>query len=268
MKISFTTLACPDWAIDRVIGAAVENKYDAIDFRGYLDVVEVIDSPHFQGESLREMAARVRDAGLEVSCLSSSAHMTVPDEAARIEQLDRMRRYAELCKAFDCRQVRIFGGAVKDIADPVASAAETLVRASEIAREAGIVFVVETHDAWIKSEMLRSALRAAGDPEGIGLLWDLQHPWYFCGEEPETTAANLAGKVCNTHWKDLVRTSDGKYRLCPVGDGELPIAKLYAALKSIGYDGWFTFEWEKRWNPEIEEPEVVIPAFAAFMRAL
>ena len=268
MKTSFTTLACPDWTIDRVVDAAVESKYDAIDFRGYLDVVEVIDSPHFQGQELREMAVRVKDAGLEVSCLSSSASMTTPTVADRDAQLDKMRRYAELCKAFDCRQVRIFGGSIKDIADPVASAAETLVKAAEIARDAGILFAVETHDAWTNTGMLRSALRAAGEPEGIGLLWDLQHPWYFSGEEPEVSAKNLAGKVCNTHWKDLIRLPDGKCRLCPVGDGELPISRLYAALKSIGYDGWFTLEWEKRWHPEIEEPEVVIPAFADFIRSL
>ena len=268
MKTSFTTLACPDWTIDRVIDVAVENKYDAIDFRGYLDVVEVIDSPHFQGESLREMAARVKDAGLEVSCLSSSANMTTPTAADRAEQLDKMRRYAELCKAFDCHQVRIFGGAVKDIADPIAFAAETLVKASEIARDAGIMFGVETHDAWTNTEMLRSALSAAGDPEGIGLVWDLQHPWYFSGEEPEVSARNLAGKICNTHWKDLVRTPDGNYRLCLVGEGELPIAKLYAALKSTGYNGWLTFEWEKRWHPEIEEPEISIPAFANFIKSV
>ena len=35
MKTSFTTLACPDWTIDRVIDAAVESKYDAIDLRGH-----------------------------------------------------------------------------------------------------------------------------------------------------------------------------------------------------------------------------------------
>ena len=268
MKTSFTTLACPNWTIDRVIDAAVENKYDAIDFRGYLDVVEVIDSPHLQGEELREMAARIKDAGLEVSCLSSSASMTTPTAAARAEQLDKMRRYAELCKAFDCHQVRIFGGSTDNIPDPVATAAETLVAAAEIAREAGIIFAVETHDAWKDTKLLRSALRAAGDPEGIGLLWDLQHPWYFCGEEPEVSAGNLAGKIVNTHWKDLVRLPDGKYRLCTVGMGELPIARLYAALKSVGYDGWFTFEWEKRWHPDIEEPEVVIPAFANFIRGL
>ena len=72
MKLSYTTLACPAWTIDRVIEFAVASRYDAIDFRGYLDVVEVIESPHFQGESLREIARRVKDAGLEVSCLSSS----------------------------------------------------------------------------------------------------------------------------------------------------------------------------------------------------
>ena len=266
MKISYTTLGCPEWTIDRVIDAAVASKYDAIDFRGYLDVVEIIESPHFRGESLREMAKRV--TGLEVSCLSSGTSMTSPTAAARENQLDKMRRYAELCKAFDCHMVRIFGGSTKDLADPIATAAETLVKAAEIACDAGIVFAVETHDSWTNTEMLRAALRAAGEPNGIGLLWDLQHPWYFSGEEPEFSAKNLAGKVCNTHWKDLVRLPDGKFRLCPVGKGELPLGRLYAALRSISYNGWFTLEWEKRWHPEIEEPEVVIPAFADFIRAL
>ena len=39
-------------------------------------------------------------------------------------------------------------------------------------------------------------------------------------------------------------------------------------LAAVGYDGWYTFEWEKRWHPEIEEPEVAVPAFAAFLRDL
>lgn len=268
MKTSYTTLACPGWTIDRIVDAAVDNKYDAIDFRGYLDAVEVIDSPHFRGESLHGIATRVRDAGLEVSCLSSGATMSAATEADRAEQLDKIRRYADLCHAFGCRQIRIFGGPTKDIADPVANAAETLAAASAIARDAGIVVAVETHDAWTGTAMLRSALKAAGDPEGIGLLWDLQHPWYFSGEEPETSAKNLAGKIANTHWKDLVRTPGGKCRLCLVGRGELPITRLYAALRSTGYDGWLTLEWEKRWHPEIEEPEVAIPAFAEFIGKL
>jgi hypothetical protein len=26
-----------------------------------------------------------------------------------------------------------------------------------------------------------------------------------------------------------------------------------------GYRGWSSVEWEKRWHPEIEEPEVALP---------
>ena len=32
-----------------------------------------------------------------------------------------------------------------------------------------------------------------------------------------------------------------------------------AALRAAGYDGWLTVEWEKRWHPELAEPEVALP---------
>ena len=85
MKLSYSTLACPGWD------------------RGYLDCAEVVDSPRFRGEALREAAARLRDAGLAVSCLSSGARMSAPDVAARAKSLDAMRRYADLCAPLGCR---------------------------------------------------------------------------------------------------------------------------------------------------------------------
>ncbi|MBQ3810483.1 MAG: sugar phosphate isomerase/epimerase [Kiritimatiellae bacterium] len=267
-KLSFTTLACPAWDIGTIVGAAVANRYDAIDFRGYLGDVELPDSPAFRGGALRELAARVRDAGLAVSCLGSGAKMTAPDAAARKKELDAMRRYADLCAPFGCRQVRIFGGGADGIADPVANAAETLVAAAAIAKDAGIEFAVETHDSWMDSSKLRAAFDAAGRPDGIALLWDVHHPWATKGEAPETSARNLSPYIRNTHWKDSRPLPDGKRRLCLPGEGDVPLRAVRDALAAVGYDGWFTLEWEKRWHPEIEEPEVAVPAFAAFMRRL
>ena len=267
-ELSFSTLACPAWTVDRIVGAAVASGYRAIDFRGYLGDVELPDSPAFRGDALKETAARIRDAGLEVSCLSSGAKMSAPDAAAREKQLDAMRRYAELCEPFGCRLVRIFGGAAEGIADPVANAAETLVAAAEIAKDAGIEFAVETHDDWTDTSKLRAAFDAAGRPEGIALLWDVHHPWATKGEAPETSALNLSPFVRNTHWKDSRALPGGKRRLCLPGEGDVPLRAAWNALAAAGYDGWFTLEWEKRWHPEIEEPEVAIPAFAAFMRRL
>lgn len=268
MRISFTTLGCPAWDIGRIVAAAVASRYDAIDFRGYLDCVEIVESPHFRGDELREVAARVRDAGLAVSCLSSGAKMSAPNAAARGKELDAMRRYADLCGPLGCRQVRIFGGATDSIADPVANAAETLVAAAGIARAAGIEFLVETHDAWTATGKLRAAFDAAGAPKGVALLWDVHHPWAFRGEAPEASARNLAPHIRNTHWKDSIPLPGGRRRLRLPGEGDVPLRRMFDALDAVGYDGWYTFEWEKRWHPEIEEPDVAIPFFATFLRGL
>jgi len=37
-------------------------------------------------------------------------------------------------------------------------------------------------------------------------------------------------------------------------------------LAAGGYRGYYCFEWEKRWHPEIEEPEIAIPHYAKVMR--
>ena len=37
-------------------------------------------------------------------------------------------------------------------------------------------------------------------------------------------------------------------------------------LAAGGYQGYYGFEWEKRWHPEIEEPEVAFPHYAKIMR--
>ncbi len=267
-KLSFTTLACPEWDIGRIVSVAVESGYDAIDFRGYLEYVDLPESPAFQGAALREMASRVADAGLEVSCLSSGACLSAPDEAARMRSLDSVRRYAELCHAFGAGQIRVFGGRAAGIADPVENAAKTLVAMAEIAREARVLIAVETHDDWTSSSRLRSVFEAAGWPEGTGFLWDVHHPYRRHGEVPADTAANLGRALLNTHWKDSKLRGDGGSDLCLCGEGDIPLPAIAEALKSAGYRGPVTFEWEKRWHPEIPGPEVAVPQFARFARSL
>ena len=41
-----------------------------------------------------------------------------------------------------------------------------------------------------------------------------------------------------------------------------------AQLLADGYDGYFSFEWEKKWVPDLEEPEIAFPAYAEYMRNL
>ncbi len=69
------------------------------------------------------------------------------------------------------------------------------------------------------------------------------------------------GDIRHTHLKDSVAAgTDRRYVL--TGTGDVPVKRQIAALAKIGYRGFFSFEWEKRWHPEIEEPERAIAHYA------
>lgn len=59
------------------------------------------------------------------------------------------------------------------------------------------------------------------------------------------------------------RPPDGTFPWPPalVGRGSFPAARVLLALQAAGGDHWVSFEWEKRWHPEIEEPEIALPHF-------
>jgi sugar phosphate isomerase/epimerase len=42
-------------------------------------------------------------------------------------------------------------------------------------------------------------------------------------------------------------------------DGEVPVREMLGLLTAGGYPHWISVEWEKRWHPEIEAPEMALP---------
>ena len=53
-----------------------------------------------------------------------------------------------------------------------------------------------------------------------------------------------------------------------MGQGDVPVPEIVARLRADGYDGYYSFEWEKKWAPEIEEPEVAFPDYMHYMKEL
>jgi sugar phosphate isomerase/epimerase len=50
------------------------------------------------------------------------------------------------------------------------------------------------------------------------------------------------------------------------GTGDIPVKETVRVLATGGYKGYYCFEWEKRWHPDIDEPEVAFPQYAKVMR--
>ena len=83
--------------------------------------------------------------------------------------------------------------------------------------------------------------------------------------EPADTYAKLGKWIRHTHLKDSKpEGTDRRYVL--LGTGDVPVKEQVKVLAGAGYKGYYCLEWEKKWHPEIEEPEVAFPQYATTMR--
>ena len=271
MKIAFTTLGCPKWDLPTICARAKEYGYDGIDFRGLQETLDVTTLPAFNARR-SETKRLIADAGLEVSGLSSS--ISICNAQKRDEIIEEAKRSIDVALSLDCPNIRVFGGGdlKKDSREEAAKVGRECLR--EILMLDGARFLtwcVETHDNWIASKNLSYLLEGEDDP-AVGILWDINHTPRFEKEPPEETYAIIGKRVRYTHVKDAIydpkhpqAMSDG-WRYVTPGEGDVPLEKAIKLLKAGGYDGYLTFEHEKRWIPDLDEPEMIFPKYVAWVR--
>ena len=125
--------------------------------------------------------------------------------------------------------------------------------------------VLETHDAFSLGRQVAELLAVADSPD-VGSLWDVHHP-YRQGEPLQETMGHLRNTLMHTHFKDSAVEGD-KHHYTLLGEGSVPVAEALQLLRDEGYDGYLSLEWEKKWHPEIDDPEVAFPQYATKMREL
>ncbi len=272
MKLAFSTLGCPKWTFDRILSAAVTHGYDGIEFRGLLDKVDLPETPEFSPAGVAETRRRLDDAGVGPACLSSSVSIVqaMGAEVDRKAAIAHTERYLDLAKEVGAPCIRLFCGEYPTTMPPATAldlAAESLRVIGDFARARGVQVAIETHDAFIRTDQLMDLIRLTNHP-AVNVLWDIHHPYRMMGETVEQSLRHLDGRIVHTHVKDSVLNQDGEhYTYVLLGRGDVPVREAMTALKAAGYDGYFSLEWEKRWVPELEEPEEAIPQYAAQMRA-
>jgi fatty-acyl-CoA synthase len=81
------------------------------------------------------------------------------------------------------------------------------------------------------------------------------------GESAGQVYQNLGSRILLAQVKDACRDPgrDDGWQLVLLGAGEVPVPEILELLDVGGYPGWVSVEWEKRWHPEIEEPQVALP---------
>jgi sugar phosphate isomerase/epimerase len=259
--MAFSTLAFPDASLATAASLGRSWGYDGVELR--LIDGELID-PAMAAAGRAAVKRTTAAAGLPVAAVDSSVRLTDDDPGPELA------KFLELASDWESPVVRVFGGALPD-RDPdrkgaLAAAARVLEASIPLAERLGVAIGVETHDSFSASSVVAELLAMV--PSGaVGAVWDSHHP-YRMGQRPEEVWSDLGRRTVLAQVKDARRDAaraDG-WQLVLLGDGEVPVREMLELLAAGGYPGWISVEWEKRWHPEIEEPEVALPQHLSVLR--
>jgi sugar phosphate isomerase/epimerase len=266
IPIAFSTLGCPAWDWTRILQFAHQHGFSAVELRGLQGNLDLPSHAVFAPARIEQTKKEIRENKLRIACVSSSANLYMEDAEKRAKELADARRFIDLASTLGSPYVRVFGGKAESDKNPVpddstkARVASGLRELGDYSGPKGVTVIIESHDHFTSSATLKDVLSAVKS-EHVGLLWDAHHTFATSNEEPESTVKQLGQWIRHTHIKDSVgQGEDRKYVL--TGTGNVPIERQIKALQSIGYKGYYCFEWEKVWHPDLPEPEIAIADYA------
>ncbi len=269
MKLSFTTLGCPEWNLTTVAEKAAEYGYDGVELliRGGIH----IDTAMSAAER-KQVSELFRSRNLEIRSLSGYTKFASSEKAELEHNIQQLRLNAELAHDLGASYVRTFIGEPSsgvDNAEAIARAGESLAVAVDSIAPLGVEVIIETHDHFSAAEAIEAIIGKAGNPQGLAVLWDTVHTHHI-GEKPRDVCERIGSLIRHVHLKDAVPGKPGgkPHQYVLTGEGNMPIRENVEALHAIGYDGYLSLEWEKMWYPDLEEPSIAFPHYVKVMREL
>jgi len=268
-KLSFSTLGCPDWSWQQILDFASSHGYQGIEIRGLQRELNLARTPQFADKkSIAATRASLKDKNLSLVVLGASAGMHHRDKKDRQAAMDEAKRFIDIAELAGCPQVRVFPDKLpkefskESTLEIISSALSSL---GNYARGSKVHIVMETHGDLVWADDLVKVMQNVSAPDSVGLVWDISNMWSVTGEPPAAVFPKLEKWIRHTHLKDLKKIGD-QHQYTLLGQGEVPVFAAVDLLTASGYKGFFSFEWEKLWHPEIDGPEISLPQYAEAMK--
>jgi sugar phosphate isomerase/epimerase len=259
-RLSFSTLGCPDWSMAQIATFAAKHGYTGIEVRGIQREMDLPKCKEFNSVETRKATMKLmKDNGLQFINLGSSATLHFADTATRAKHIDDGKRFIDLAQQLDCPYIRVFPNNFpkeqekKQTMDLISSG---LAELGEYAKGSKVKVLMETHGDMVRADDIVQVMEAANHP-GTGLIWDVSNMWTITKEAPADVYPKLKKYIYHLHVKDA-KLVDDKLQYVFLGKGDVPIMNALDILSADNYKGFYSFEWEKLWHPEIAEPELAL----------
>jgi len=267
VKPSFSTLACPDWTMPQMISIASAAAYNGIELRFIENEDSLWKLAVFRGEKLAATKRALSDHGLAICCVDTSCRFHFPDGNERARWLEEGTRMAHLAAELGAPGIRVFGDMIQAGADRASTRtwiAESIRVLADSIASTGVEVWLETHGDFAGASETLAVLMEA-DGAGAGIVWDPANCFLEFKEPPGKGASILGASIRHMHIKDMVHSHNG-WKPVLTGEGTFPLSEVRAALCQIAYNGFVSFEWEKKWHPEIPDASIALPHFARWFR--
>jgi sugar phosphate isomerase/epimerase len=266
--LSFSTLGCPDWSFKQITDFAVQHGYKAIEVRGIQRQLDLTKCKEFSSpQNIDATLKLMREKGLRFINLGASANLHFAEGAEREKNLEEAKKFIDLAAKINCPYIRVFPDKFpkdQDKDETMRLIAKGLSDLGNYAKNKKVVVLMETHGEVVMMNDIEKIMQLASN-SNVGLVWDVAHMWSVKKEPPVNAYQKLKKYIHHTHIKDL-KLIDGKEQYTLLGQGEVPIFQAIDVLYKGGYKGYYSFEWEKLWHPEIAEPEIALADYAKLMK--
>jgi sugar phosphate isomerase/epimerase len=269
LKLAFSTLSCEAWSASEMIAYCKQYDYTGLELREGQETFASLAIPRDVRASIAEL---FHQSGVVVTDIGSSICVKGVSEAETAKALAQLAAIAEMAEDFSAKGIRIFlGNFARRKDDPKVQLGygrivSFLQTACDFTLSRNLELWIETHNEFATGKVLNKLLQDVGR-NNCKIIWDVIHPLED-GESPEETLSYIGDRCAHVHIKDGIPSGDPNdhdWKYTPIGSGAIPIGKIINLLMGIGFQGFFSLEWERKWRQELQlagmEPEVVIPKY-------
>ena len=267
MKLSISTLGCPEWSFDKIVSQFSSLGVQGIEVRGIGGIMNFADIPELCEDNIENTLKILKDKNLEFICFGSSASFHDIEKQAR--GIEEAKQTVDAAQRAGVPYIRVFGHNVdrENEAQSISNIIVGIRQVCEYAKGRGVCVNLEIHGDVNTPKRLAQVIDGLKDFDNFGIIWDVCHTFSSCGNSIDEIYGVIAPYVRHVHLKDAVK-ENGSVVIRTLGEGDIDIKQIVKRLLDDGYDGYFSFEHEKKWHKELPEPEIEFPKFVEYVKKL
>ena len=274
MKLSVSTLGCTEKNISEIASLCAECGIHGIEIRGIDGVLPVDRIACLSAENACETEKILNNSNVNIVGFGTSCAFHDPSktEGALLDGMSAVRACAGFYRQLN-RDVpsgtfiRVFGNSVfsDGYDNTVTRIIDGIGRLCGCSEKYGVNVYLEVHGDFNRIETLSVPLKALSEYHNFGVIWDIMHSDKIYGDDIDRFYDFIFPYTRHVHLKDCLRNTVPPTLALP-GEGNIPIQRIVNRLLNDGYDGYCSFEWERKWHRELVSADIAFPYYAEYMK--